>query len=186
MKVDNIFLERINKMDLQYFVKKYLRETKIIEKYWETQYEKANKSQNKEKQIKLINQLNLYERKSIISPKINRVIWINLNKLKYFYYNKDDKPLERDEIDNKFIISGNWDRRKKKIFPDYYTIKSEIGAIGFRTMFQLFEKGINYNLTDEYKKKVKYKTKNELKEIFKNYNITFNKIKTHGYKRKNN
>ncbi|MCC3144281.1 hypothetical protein LJ207_02965 [Halanaerobium sp. Z-7514] len=170
-------------MKFQQFYKKIIRKSKFFSYYWEKKYYKARKEKSIKKIIKTINKLDLYERKNIICPKINRVIWIKNNLLNSFLFSpKTNKAIEKNDFYNNFLRPGDWDMYKKDIFPDYLKIENEIGSIGFRTVVQLFEEGINFHNTDEYKAFKGKMNEKKLKNRFLKYKKLFKDIKNNGYK----
>ena len=170
-------------MRFQKFYKKIIRKSKLISFYWEKKYTEAKKEKNINKIITLINKLDLFERKNIIYPKINRIIWIKSKSLNSFLYNpQTEKSVEKIEFYNNFFRPGNWDIYQKNLFPYYLERENEIGAIGFRTIFQLFEQGIDFCNTDEYKAMKDIMSKKELENRFFKYKKTLKNIKNNSYK----
>lgn len=170
-------------LDPQRAFKNLIRKTGLVKKLWFHRYERALKNKSNKKEIDLINKLDLYERKNIINPIINRVIWVKLDDINQVYFNKEiNKPLEKNYFYNNFIADGDWDLNKVSIFPDYFNNKNHIGAIGFRTIYQLFEDNYDIEDTDEYKAKIDKYDHRKLKKEFMSYNDTFDKIKSKGYK----
>ena len=121
--------------------KKLIRKTALVKKIWRYRYRKALNNESFDKKLYLINKLDLYERKNLLKPLINRTLWVDLSDINFVYFNQENnKPLEKNHFYDNFIAGGNWDHYKKLLYPDYYEKKDHIGAIGFRTIYQLIEK----------------------------------------------
>lgn len=169
-------------IDLQKAYKSFLRKTGFVKKYWFKKYNKALVENNIKRQIKLINKLDLYERKNLLKPIIKRIIWVDLDDIKYIYYNDNtNNPLEKNFFYKNFIATGNWDINKYLIYPDYYSDENHIGAIGFRTIYQLIEKDYDINKTDEYKAKINRYNPDKLFNEIESYINKFETIKNQGY-----
>lgn len=78
------------------------------------------------------------------------VIWVDLESIQYFVPNKDLEELfYPNEVTKSkiplFFFSGNWDHYKLSIDKFYSNY-----SVSYRSVYQIFVKGINYKQTDEY------------------------------------
>ncbi|NBC05529.1 MAG: hypothetical protein GVY20_17735 [Bacteroidetes bacterium] len=120
--------------------------------------------------------------------------WVSLDSIKDFVPNivLEDlfSPLEVRKPNVKdFIWCGDWDVQTKsiqKFYSDY--------SIAYRSILQIFDEGIDYKSSDEYKKllneiekdgsSVRAKSRKELDEYFENLLILKKDLEKNGYKTK--